>query len=104
LERIEKQQTATDIKLEELRDAMIGDRSSRENPLLKAPLKEEVRAELSAAFLRHAEIGNRPWASIGIDDWLQAGKWWLLKVPDELKIESHSGLTSITTGSVPNQP
>lgn len=83
---------------------MIGDRSSRENPLLKAPLQEEVRIELSAAFLRSAETGNRPWASIGIDDWLQAGKWWLLKVPDGLKTETHDGLTPITTGSVPNQP
>ncbi|VTT69147.1 unnamed protein product [Fusarium fujikuroi] len=68
-------------KLDELRNLMIGDRSSRENPLLNGPLEEEVRAELSAAFLRSAETGNRPWASIGIDDWLQAGKWWLLKVP-----------------------
>ncbi|KAI1042296.1 hypothetical protein LB505_003010 [Fusarium chuoi] len=67
------------MKLDELRNLMIGDRSSRENPLLNGPLEEEVRAELSAAFLRSAETGNRPWASIGIDDWLQAGQWWLLK-------------------------
>ncbi|EXK43261.1 hypothetical protein FOMG_05894 [Fusarium oxysporum f. sp. melonis 26406] len=84
LERIEKQQTKTDIKLEELRNVMIGDRSSRESSLLKASLDEEVRAELSAAFLRSAEIGNRPWASIGIDDWLQAGKWWLLKARSQI--------------------
>ncbi|SCV27191.1 uncharacterized protein FFB14_01432 [Fusarium fujikuroi] len=84
LERIEKQQTKTDIKLEELRNVMIGDRNSRESPLLKAPLGEEVRAELSAAFLRSAETGNRPWASIGIDDWLQAGKWWLLKARSQI--------------------
>ncbi|KAK7594722.1 hypothetical protein V3481_005723 [Fusarium oxysporum f. sp. vasinfectum] len=90
LERIEKQQTKTDIKLEELRNVMIGDRSSRESPLLKASLDEEVRAELSAAFLRSAEIGNRPWASIGIDDWLQAGKWWLLKVPGSVPNQSSS--------------
>ncbi|KAH7207543.1 hypothetical protein BKA60DRAFT_624307 [Fusarium oxysporum] len=80
LERIEKQQTQTDIKLEELRNVMISERSSRESPLLNAPLDTEVRAELSAAFLRSAETGNRPWATIGIDDWLQAGKWWLLKI------------------------
>lgn len=72
---------------------MIGDRSSRESPLLKASLDEEVRAELSAAFLRSAEIGNRPWASIGIDDWLQAGKWWLLKVPGKLMITRTGRLT-----------
>ncbi|SCN68613.1 uncharacterized protein FFB20_03142 [Fusarium fujikuroi] len=84
LERIEKQQSKTDMKLDELRNLMIGDRSSRENPLLNGPLEEEVRAELSAAFLRSAETGNRPWASIGIDDWLQAGKWWLLKARSQM--------------------
>ncbi|KAJ4040630.1 hypothetical protein NW756_011013 [Fusarium oxysporum] len=93
LERIEKQQSKTDIKLDELRNLMIGDRISRESPLLNAPLDEEDRAELSAAFLRSAEIGNRPWASIAIDDWLQAGKWWLLKVPDEPMIPTPFELT-----------
>ncbi|KAH7209891.1 hypothetical protein DER44DRAFT_809546 [Fusarium oxysporum] len=93
LERIEKQQTKTDIKLEELRNVMIGDRRSRESPLLKGPLDEEDLAELSAAFLRSAETDNKPWASIGIDDWLQAGKWWLLKVPDEPIIPTPRELT-----------
>ncbi|KAF4426535.1 hypothetical protein FACUT_9845 [Fusarium acutatum] len=93
LERIEQQQTKTDNKLEELRKVLIDDRRSRDAPLLKGPLDEQVRAELSAAFLRSAETDNRPWASIGIDDWLQAGKWWLLKVPDESMIETHRHLT-----------
>ena len=22
----------------------------------------------------------RPWLNIGFDDWMQAGKWWLIKV------------------------
>lgn len=83
MERIEKQQTQTDMKLEELRNLVIGDQHSRESPVLKGPLDEELLAELSAAFLKSAETGNRPWASIGIDDWLQAGRWWLVKVPDK---------------------
>ncbi|EGU75518.1 hypothetical protein FOXB_13967 [Fusarium oxysporum f. sp. conglutinans Fo5176] len=93
LERIEKQQTKTDIKLDELRNLMIGDRISRQSPLLNAPLDEEDRADLSAAFLRSAETDNRPWASIAIDDWLQAGKWWLLKVSDEPMIRTPRELT-----------
>ncbi|KAF5557186.1 hypothetical protein FPHYL_7775 [Fusarium phyllophilum] len=84
LERIEQQQTKTDIKLEELRNVLVGDRRSRNAPLLKGPLDEQVRAELSAAFLRSAETDNRPWASIGIDEWLQAGKWWLLKARSQV--------------------
>ncbi|KAF4959544.1 hypothetical protein FGADI_1611 [Fusarium gaditjirri] len=84
-ERIEKQQTKTDIKLDELRNLLIGDRISHENPLQNARLDEEDRENLSAAFLRSSEIGNRPWASIAIDDWLQAAKWWLLKVRSQMK-------------------
>ncbi|KAF5694511.1 oxidoreductase like [Fusarium denticulatum] len=59
-------------------------RISPEGPLLNAALDDEDRAELSAAFLRSAEMGNRPWASIAIDDWLHAGKWWLLKVRSQM--------------------
>ncbi|PCD37259.1 hypothetical protein AU210_005762 [Fusarium oxysporum f. sp. radicis-cucumerinum] len=84
LERIEKQQTQTDIKLEELRNVMTGDRRSYDTPILNGSLGEDIRAEISAAFLRSAETGNRPWASIGIDDWLQAGKWWLLKARSQI--------------------
>ncbi|PNP86445.1 hypothetical protein FNYG_00147 [Fusarium nygamai] len=87
LERIEQQQTKTEIKLEELRKVMIGDRRSHNAPVLKVPLTEQVRVELSAAFLRSAETDNRPWASIGIDDWLRAGKWWLLKVTDKQALQ-----------------
>lgn len=72
---------------------MTGDRRSYDTPILNGSLGEDIRAEISAAFLRSAETGNRPWASIGIDDWLQAGKWWLLKVPDKLMITRTGRLT-----------
>lgn len=35
---------------------------------------------MSAALMKNAEIGNRGWSSIGVDEWIQAGCWWLLKV------------------------
>lgn len=35
---------------------------------------------MSAALMKNAEIGNRRWSSIGVDEWIQAGRWWLLKV------------------------
>lgn len=35
---------------------------------------------ISSIFIKNAEIGNRRWASIGVDEWIQAGKWWLMKV------------------------
>lgn len=35
---------------------------------------------VSTIFMKNAEIGQRRWASIGVDEWIQAGKWWLMKV------------------------
>lgn len=35
---------------------------------------------LTKALMKNAEIGQRRWASIGVDEWIQAGRWWLLKV------------------------
>lgn len=37
-------------------------------------------ALISSMFVRNAEIGQRRWGSIGADEWIQAGKWWLMKV------------------------
>lgn len=37
-------------------------------------------ALISSMFMRNAEIGQRRWGSIGVDEWIQAGKWWLMKV------------------------
>lgn len=34
----------------------------------------------SAALMKNAEVGQRRWSSIGVDEWIQAGRWWLLKV------------------------
>lgn len=35
---------------------------------------------LNKKLMENAEIGQRRWASIGVDEWIQAGRWWLLKV------------------------
>lgn len=37
-------------------------------------------AFVSSIFMKNAEKGQRRWASIGVDEWIQAGKWWLMKV------------------------
>jgi hypothetical protein len=40
--------------------------------------------EIFKTSLRMALMGNaevlQPWDTIGADQWIQAGKWWLLKV------------------------
>lgn len=34
---------------------------------------------LSAELMKNAEVGRRRWSAIGVDEWIQAGRWWLLK-------------------------
>lgn len=80
LERIEKQNAQTDKKLDELRELIVSNPAQRDLPMLTAPLHPDILMELTDVFLQKAESGNRPWASIGIDNWLQAGQWWLMKV------------------------
>lgn len=36
--------------------------------------------QLNAALMKNAEAGQRKWSSIGVDEWIQAGRWWLMKV------------------------
>lgn len=40
----------------------------------------EVKTGNDQEGLSAAEIGNRKWSAIGVDEWIQAGKWWLMKV------------------------
>ncbi|KAK5991746.1 hypothetical protein PT974_07780 [Cladobotryum mycophilum] len=82
LERIEKQTAKTDEKLDELRRLYVYDRAARDQPLLKAPLDLNASIELTDMFLQKAELDGKPWASIGIDIWLQAARWWFIKVFD----------------------
>lgn len=39
---------------------------------------EHPHIDLSHLFMKEAEVSH-PWLSIGIDNWIQAGKWWFLK-------------------------
>ncbi|KAL7901573.1 hypothetical protein HDV63DRAFT_404868 [Trichoderma sp. SZMC 28014] len=84
LERIEKQNAQTDKKLDELRELIVSNPAQRDLPMLTAPLHPDILMELTDVFLQKAESGNRPWASIGIDNWLQAGQWWLMKAQSQL--------------------
>ncbi|KAL6700962.1 hypothetical protein J3F84DRAFT_344450 [Trichoderma pleuroticola] len=84
LERIEKQNTQTDKKLDELRQLFMSDRTQRDRPMLTAPLDTNALIELTDVFLQKAEFDNRPWASISIDSWLSVGQWWLMKAESQL--------------------
>lgn len=54
---------------------------SPENPSITIGGDEQFGTPLlNAALMRNAESGKRRWASIGVDEWIQAGRWWLLKM------------------------
>lgn len=40
---------------------------------------ETFRASLNAAFMKNAEI-FQPWSTIGVDQWIDSARWWLLRV------------------------
>jgi hypothetical protein len=44
---------------------------------------EIFKISLTTALMKNAEV-LQPWNTIGADQWIQAGRWWLLKVCLEL--------------------
>jgi len=40
---------------------------------------ELSKISFSRTLMKNAET-SRPWKTIGIDQWIQAGRWWLLRV------------------------
>ena len=85
LERMESNHAAMLEELEGI-TARIKRMPTPSNPQTSAvakPFHESLDFEsplaLSQLFMPQAEI-IQPWLSIGIDSWLQAGKWWLVKV------------------------
>ncbi|KAI9772340.1 MAG: hypothetical protein M1840_001089 [Geoglossum simile] len=63
---------------------------SSEPPLVSVAGDEIFRISLSAALMKNAEV-LQPWSAIGIEQWIQAGKWWLLKSQMELYATPASG-------------
>ena len=59
------------------------------NPMLSAIEEKRSQIILSQAFMKEAEK-TRPWTATSFDDWLAAGRWWLLKAQTQLYAESSS--------------
>ena len=53
------------------------------NPSVSAIDDELFKTSLSAAFMRSAEV-TQPWSTIGVDQWIESGRWWLLRSQMEL--------------------
>ena len=39
---------------------------------------ELFKTALTSAFMTSAEV-NQPWSTIGVDQWIESGRWWLLR-------------------------
>lgn len=52
---------------------------SAQIPVISTVEGKAFQITLSQQFLREAER-VRPWRAIGLDEWIQAGRWWLMKV------------------------
>jgi hypothetical protein len=52
-------------------------------PKLSGIADKSYQLLLSQAFMKEAEV-SRPWAGIGFDEWIRAGRWWLLKAQSTL--------------------
>ncbi|KAI5840126.1 hypothetical protein DFP73DRAFT_197664 [Morchella snyderi] len=64
---------------------------SPENPSISAINHKALKKTLlSAKLMENAEVGKRRWSAIGVDEWIQAGRWWLLKSQSDLSTEVSS--------------
>lgn len=81
LERIENMQKKTENALQDIKAAISGTTST--TPLLSGVSGADPHI-LTRKLLENAEVDGRLWTSIGIRDWLQTGKWWLLKAQSRL--------------------
>ncbi|KAE9369869.1 hypothetical protein N431DRAFT_345022 [Stipitochalara longipes BDJ] len=78
-------------RMETFNKGMMADIGGIQDMLANAPqapvvsiIDEKVfQISLSQAFMKSAER-TRPWLAIGFDEWIQAGRWWLMKSQSSL--------------------
>jgi hypothetical protein len=80
LERIRSQHDELLKRVEEIKAYIQTPPTVLNPPLITASLDNDSQFQLTKAFMKSAEAQGRSWTSIGIDDWVQVGKWWLMKV------------------------
>lgn len=90
LQRIEKNTKALDDGLQEVKEFLQIAQSATLSPV-KAPvlsatcaIDKSTKIAFSERCMRAAEISQR-WIAIGIEDWIKAGKWWLLMARMQLQ-------------------
>ncbi|KAL4994953.1 ankyrin repeat-containing domain protein [Aspergillus recurvatus] len=62
-------------------------------PLASIVTDEAFKLSFSETLMMHAEA-LQPWSTIGLDRWVRAGRWWLLKAQMELSSAPTTGAAS----------
>lgn len=93
LERLQSDNQIMSENISQIKTLMIASTSSPELnrsipnvPLITIGPDQDFQIKVSQLFMSKAEVA-RPWISYGIDVWMQAGRWWLLKACSTLRTE-----------------
>ena len=84
LKRIESSTRALETDVMEIKgyiqaSSKTHDKQFSSLPLVSVVDDEIFKISLSAVLMKNAEV-LQPWNTIGADQWIQAGRWWLMKV------------------------
>ena len=79
LQRIQSSTNALENDVQAIRGYIARhDKSDLLTPSLSVVEDEFYRSSMSATLLKHAEI-NQPWPTIGVSQWIETARWWLLQ-------------------------
>ena len=85
LQRIESSTGALENDVREIKSHITGQQIT-ETPLIPSISSLDDDSDtltLSASLMQNAEI-LQPWSTIGVDQWIESGRWWLLRAQMEL--------------------
>lgn len=92
LQRIESSTDALENDVREIKFYITGQHVTERSliPSISAVDNESEKLTLSASFMQNAEV-LQPWSTIGVDQWIESGRWWLIRSQMELYTVSESG-------------
>ena len=85
LQRIESSTDALEKDVREIKSYIAGQQiaETQSIPSISASDDDSEALSLSASLMKHAEM-LQPWSTIGVDQWIESGRWWLLRAQLEL--------------------
>ena len=85
LQRIETSTDALESDVKEIKSYITGRQISETSliPSISSLDGDSETLTLSASLMQNAEM-FQPWSTIGVDQWIESGRWWLLRSQMEL--------------------